>query len=155
MWLTYKMSWSKHSVERSILYLKDTSAAVLPSELKKTFVRYPLYYDTMTKHDDEFYLEGIKEHLKAIKGYLPASKEAFLGDEKTQDAILMRLMALGEEIAHLSPEFSQKYPDLHWYKMVGLRNRIAHGYFEIDPEIIWDTLMGSSLDELNRLVEKL
>lgn len=49
----------------------------------------------MTKHDDTFYLEGIKEHVAAIKGYLPSSKEAFLADIKTQDAVLMRLLALG------------------------------------------------------------
>jgi uncharacterized protein with HEPN domain len=107
----------------------------------------------MTKHDDKFYLEGINEHLAAIKNYLPASKEVFLADEKTQDAILMRLMALGEEIAHLSPEFSEKHPGLHWYKIVGLRNRIAHGYFEIDPDLIWDTLSNGSIDELSQLVE--
>ncbi len=82
----------------------------------------------MTKHDNKFYLEGIKEHAEAIKGYLPESKEAFLADVRTQDAVLMRLMALGEEIAHLSPGFSEKHSDVHWYKIVGLRNRIAHGY---------------------------
>jgi len=109
----------------------------------------------MTKHDDKFYLEGVKEHLVAIKSYLPASKEAFLVDEKTQDAILMRLMALGEEIAHLSPKFSESHPDLHWYKIVGLRNRIAHGYFEVDPELIWDTLTGDSLEELDQLIREL
>lgn len=109
----------------------------------------------MTKHDDKFYLEGIKEHLEAIKQYLPNSKEAFLADDKTQDAILMRLMALGEEIAHLSPEFSEKHPNLHWYKIVGLRNRIAHGYFEVDPDIIWDTLTSGPLDELTQIVQGL
>ena len=107
----------------------------------------------MTEHDDSFYLEGIKEHLNAIKSYLPNSKEAFMKDQQVQDAILMRLLALGEEIAHLSPEFSEQHPDLHWYKIVGLRNRIAHGYFEIDKDLIWDTLIDGSLDELHAIVE--
>ncbi len=66
----------------------------------------------------------------------------------------MRLMALGEEIAHLSPKFSENHPDLHWYKIVGLRNRIAHGYFEVDPELIWDTLIGGSLKELDQLIKE-
>jgi uncharacterized protein with HEPN domain len=107
----------------------------------------------MTKHDDSFYLEGIKEHLDAIKSYLPDSKKAFMANQQVQDAILMRLLALGEEIAHLSPEFSERCPDLHWYKIVGLRNRIAHGYFEIDKDVIWDTLIDGSLDELSSIVE--
>jgi len=107
----------------------------------------------MTKHDDSFYLEGIKEHLDAIKSYLPDSKEAFMKNQQAQDAILMRLLALGEEIAHLSDVFSEKHPGLHWYKIVGLRNRIAHGYFEIDKDLIWDTLTDNSLDELRNIVE--
>lgn len=105
----------------------------------------------MTKHDDSFYIEGIREHLAAIKSYLPKSKEAFMADEKTQDAVLMRLLALGEEISHLSDAFSEQHPDLHWYKIVGLRNRIAHGYFEVDKDLIWDTLTDGSLNELSNL----
>lgn len=105
----------------------------------------------MTQHEDSFHLEGIKEHIAAIRQYLPASKQVFLADKKAQDAILMRLLAIGEEVGHLSKAFSQQHPDLQWYKIVGLRNRIAHGYFEIDPEVIWDTVTNGSLDELDRL----
>jgi uncharacterized protein with HEPN domain len=107
----------------------------------------------MTKHDDSFYLEGIKEHVIAIKLYLPDSKEVFLADEKTQDAVLMRLLALGEEIGHLSSSFSEHHPEVHWYKIVGLRNRIAHGYFEVDQDVIWNVLTDGSLDELTTLVD--
>lgn len=109
----------------------------------------------MTKHDDNFYLEGIKEHIIAIQSYLPESKETFLSDKKAQDAILMRLLALGEEIAHLSHDFTEQHPNLHWYKIVGLRNRIAHGYFEVDPDTVWETLRNGSLGELNDLVKNL
>lgn len=62
----------------------------------------------------------------------------------------MRLLALGEEISHLSDDFQEKHPELDWFKIVGLRNRIAHGYFEIDAEVIWDTVTSSSLDDLKR-----
>jgi uncharacterized protein with HEPN domain len=107
----------------------------------------------MTKHDDSFYLEGIKEHLDAIRSYLPDSKVAFMENQQIQDAILMRLLELGEEISHLSDKFSEKHPDLHWYKIVGLRNRIVHGYFEIDKDLIWDTLTDGSLDELDSITK--
>ena len=105
----------------------------------------------MTKHDDSFYLEGIAEHILAIRSYLPESKQAFMDDSLIQDAVLMRVMALGEEISHLSEDFMSKYPGQNWHKIVGLRNRIAHGYFEVDQEVIWDTLTGGSLDELDDL----
>jgi uncharacterized protein with HEPN domain len=107
----------------------------------------------MTKHDDAFHLEAIREHILAIKSYLPQTREDFLADDKTQDAILMRLLALGEEIAHLSKNFQAKQVGLDWFKIIGLRNRIAHGYFEVDPEIVWDTVTDSSLNELLKVAE--
>ena len=80
------------------------------------------------------------------------TKAAFLKDEKTQDAVLMRLLALGEEISHLSDDFQEKHPELDWFKIIGLRNRIAHGYFEIDVEVVWETVAGNYLDELMKSV---
>lgn len=43
----------------------------------------------MTRHDDQFYIEGIHEHVQAIRDYLPKTKQEFLADEKSFDAILM------------------------------------------------------------------
>jgi uncharacterized protein with HEPN domain len=104
--------------------------------------------------EDAFYLEGIQEHIAAIKSYLPKSKEAFLADEMVQDAVLMRLLAIGEEISHLSDILLEKHPELQWHKISGLRNRIAHGYFEVDKDVIWQLLTDGSLDELSTVVEK-
>ena len=107
----------------------------------------------MTNRDDSFYLEGIKEHLTFIQSYIPASKEVFMASPQIQDAILMRLLALGEEITHFSDDFFENNPDQHWRKIVGLRNRIVHGYWEVDKDVIWDTLTDGSLDELTKFVE--
>jgi len=49
----------------------------------------------MTQHDDNFYLEGLREHIDAIRSYMPTTKEAFISDKKTQDTVLMRLLAIG------------------------------------------------------------
>jgi uncharacterized protein with HEPN domain len=107
----------------------------------------------MTQKDDAFYLEGIREHILAIRSYLPGSLNDFLEDARTQDAVLMRLLALGEEIGRLSDSFTERHPDLKWYQIVGMRNRIAHGYFEIDPAVVWETITSGDLDELHRVVD--
>ncbi len=107
----------------------------------------------MTKRDDSFHLEGIREHVLAIRQYLPSTKGAYLADEKTQDAVLMRLLALGEEVDRLSDEFKADHPELDWFKIVGLRNRIAHGYFQVDPEIVWETVTDDSLNQLFKVTE--
>ena len=106
----------------------------------------------MTKHDDSFYFEGIKEHVVAIKKYLPDSKEAFLKNDLVQDAVLMRLLAIGEELTHVSDKFFDEHPEFQWHKIIGLRNRIAHGYFELDKDVIWEALTDGSLDELEKFV---
>jgi len=106
----------------------------------------------MTKHDDSFYLEGIQEHITAIKSYLPKSKVDFLADEMLQDAILMRLLAIGEEATRLSDTFVDENHDVQWHKIIGLRNRIVHGYFEVDKDIIWQALTDGSFEELSDIV---
>lgn len=54
------------------------------------------------------------------------------------------ITAIGEginRINRLSPDFlSSKFPDIPWIDIVGMRNRIAHGYFELDAEIILDAI---------------
>jgi uncharacterized protein with HEPN domain len=107
----------------------------------------------ITKHEDAFYIEAILEHIEAIKACTPSSKDVFLRDEKTYDAILMRLIALGEELAHVSDAFHEKYPEQQWHRIIGLRNRIAHGYFEVDKDTIWEILTNGSLDALQELLE--
>lgn len=49
---------------------------------------------------------------------------------------------------------SEQHSEIHWYKIVGLRNRIAHGYFEVDQDVIWNLLTDGSLDELITLVNE-
>lgn len=64
----------------------------------------------------------------------------------------MRIQAFGDEISHLSEDFLANYPALELRKIVGLRNRIAHGYFEVDVGVIWDTLTDGSLEQVNKIL---
>lgn len=102
--------------------------------------------------DDSFYIEGIKEHLETLKSYIPKSKNEYLNQPIVQDAVLMRLVVIGEEIGRLSDTFKNRHPDIQWYKITGLRNRVAHGYFEVDQDIIWETLTDGSLKELESIL---
>lgn len=71
------------------------------------------------------------------------SKDAFLADTKTQDAIIMKLLVIGELAAKLidagSP-FVTDHPDVPWHQMKGMRNRMAHGYFELNLDVVWETI---------------
>ena len=102
----------------------------------------------MTAHDNTFYIEIILEHIAAIRSYTPSSKDTFLEDEKTYDAILMRLIAIGEELSAVRDILGEKDTSMEWHKIIGLRNRIAHGYWEVDKDVIWELLIDGSLDKL-------
>ena len=70
-------------------------------------------------------------------------KQVFLDDKRTQQAVILNLLTLGEAAAHIArlyPEFSDKHPQLPWKQMRGMRNRMAHGYFDINLDIVWETI---------------
>ncbi|MCX6645800.1 MAG: DUF86 domain-containing protein [bacterium] len=59
-------------------------------------------------------------------------------DEWTQDAVVRNLEIMGEAAKKLPDEFCKEYPQIPWKEMKGLRDRLAHQYFEISINIIWD-----------------
>ena len=71
------------------------------------------------------------------------NKADFLEDAKTQDAIVMKLLVIGELAAQLldeHKEFTGNHPEIPWHQMKGMRNRMAHGYFELNMDVVWDTV---------------
>jgi uncharacterized protein with HEPN domain len=65
------------------------------------------------------------------------SKEDFLDDKRTQQAVIMSLIIIGEAATKLMDryaEFITSNPQVPWRSMRGMRNRIAHGYFDINLE---------------------
>jgi uncharacterized protein with HEPN domain len=71
------------------------------------------------------------------------AKEDFLEDKRTQQAVIMSIIIAGEaatKVAGRWPEFVQAHPEVSWRSMRNMRNRIAHGYFDIDLDVVWDTV---------------
>lgn len=67
----------------------------------------------------------------------------FAQDKRTQQAVVMSLIVLGEatsKVMDQHPAFAAQHPEIPWRSMRGMRNRIAHGYFDIDLAVVWDTL---------------
>jgi uncharacterized protein with HEPN domain len=78
------------------------------------------------------------------------SKDDFLADIRTRQAVVLNLLIIGEMAGWLARDhkgFCDNYPNAPWWKMTSMRNRIAHGYFELDLDIVWDTV-NQSLPEL-------
>lgn len=81
--------------------------------------------------------------------------QEFLADTRTQQAVAMSLVILGEAATRLKrehPNLPAELPELPLQQMVGLRNRIAHGYYDLDFQIIWQTVI-TDVAELCRRLE--
>ncbi len=79
-------------------------------------------------------------------------KDAFLADRRTQQAVIMSLVIVGEvatKVMDRYAEFAEARSEVPWRSMRGMRNRITHGYFEINLDVVWDTVQ-TALPELLR-----
>lgn len=65
------------------------------------------------------------------------SKEAFLEDEKTQDATDRVLQGMGNIVKELPQDLRDRHPNVAWAKIGGYRQRSAHDYFAVDFELVW------------------
>lgn len=101
------------------------------------------------------YLAHIVEAIDRIDRYVADMTElSFLSDEKTQDAVVRNFEILGEaanSIEKLHPAYAKEHADVPWALMYTMRNRVAHGYFKVDYELVWKTIH-ADLPELRALV---
>lgn len=84
------------------------------------------------------------------------SKSDFLADKRTQQAAILNIVILGEAATRLMdchPAVAEAMPDIEWRAMRGMRNRIAHGYYDINLDVVWETL-STALPRLARDLER-
>jgi len=73
-------------------------------------------------------------------------KDTFLANRLVQQAVSLNLIVIGElagQIYKDYPEFTATHADVPWQDIRNMRNRLAHGYFAIDFEVVWDTVQNS------------
>lgn len=99
----------------------------------------------MKSRDPSVLLEQMLEAALRARSFVEGmEKNDFLKDFRTQQAVAMSLLTIGEMVTRLAsdhPGFLARYPDTPWFLMRAMRNRIAHGYFELDFDVVWDTVL--------------
>ena len=94
------------------------------------------------KRSVELYLKDILEYMDRVEEYIQnLDYESFKLDRKTADAVIRCLEVIGEAVKHIPDEIRRKYPSVPWRDIAGMRDRIIHGYFEVDCQQIWLTVM--------------
>ena len=90
------------------------------------------------------YLGHIIEAIDHATGYVQdLTKAEFEADIRTQQAACMNIIILGEAAAKLiseAPEWVAQHDQVPWKVMRAMRNRITHGYFDINLDVIWNTI---------------
>ncbi len=91
--------------------------------------------------DFKVYLEDILEAILKIRRFTSGfTLETFSKDSKTLDAVVRNLEVIGEAVKKIPETVRQKYADVEWKKISGLRDILIHEYFGIDVEIVWDVI---------------
>ncbi len=103
--------------------------------------------------DPRLFLEDIRESCLKILRYTEGLDfDSFSSDEKTKDAVTRNLIIIGEAVKHLPKELQDRYAQVNWRSIAGLRNIVVHEYFGVDEEILWDVIT-NKVPELLQVVE--
>jgi uncharacterized protein with HEPN domain len=90
------------------------------------------------------YLDHIQQAaLDAVSFVEGLSKDDFLTDKRTQRAVIMSLIIIGEAATKVMDgydEFTQVHAEVPWRSMRNMRNRMAHGYFDFNLDVVWETV---------------
>jgi uncharacterized protein with HEPN domain len=107
----------------------------------------------MSKRRDQDYLSDIREAMQRAAAYtVGMTLGQFLKDHKTQDAVVRNLEVIGEATKGLSSPLRNKYPDVPWKGMAGLRDKMIHQYFGVNYDVVW-AIIQDELPDLLAQVE--
>ena len=81
------------------------------------------------------------------------SEEVFLKDEKTQRAFARSIEIIGEAVKNISSDVIIKYKEVPWRNIAGMRDKLIHGYFSVDYEIVWDVAKNIIPEFKNQLIK--
>ncbi len=90
---------------------------------------------------DELYLQDIIKSVDDIRRFLDGVDESkFLADEILQNAVLMKLIIIGEAAAKVSDGTRKNCPQIEWKPIIGFRNIAVHSYFSVKWAVVWETV---------------
>ncbi len=98
-------------------------------------------------------LEAIEKIFAYSKDY--ENPDDFYESQRDFDAAMMNFIVLGEMVIRLSEQFTEKYNQIDWHNIRGFRNIVAHDYFGIDAEEVWEIIqmhLPKLKDDLSELI---
>lgn len=91
--------------------------------------------------DDSVRIRHILDAAREAISFADGRSRTDLDTDRKLNLSLVRLLEIiGEAARGISEEFRQNHPDLPWNKMVGMRDRLIHGYFDVNLDVVWETI---------------
>ena len=88
-----------------------------------------------------FYIVDMIEFAEKVLAYTKdVDQDTLVADPLRYDAVLRNLELIGEAATHIPGHVRAAHPDVPWRAIVGLRNRLAHGYLTISESVVWTTI---------------
>jgi uncharacterized protein with HEPN domain len=107
------------------------------------------------KRDPRVYLDDILDAMNKAEMFVAGmSYEQFENDLRTHYAVTRALEIVGEATRRLADSFREQYPDVPWRDMAGMRDRIIHGYDNVNLRIVWDVVK-QDIPQVRPLIEQI
>mgnify|MGYP000954745937 CR=1 FL=1 len=101
------------------------------------------------------YLHDIKNAIESILNFTSGMTfESFRADDRTFSAVIRKIEIIGEAAKSIKPEIQASNPDIPWSVLARMRDKLIHGYFGIDADIIWKTV-NNDLPEILPVISSL
>jgi len=108
----------------------------------------------MSERNWKLFIDDILESIQWIEKYVKGMNyDEFSKDRKTIDAVVRNLGIIGEATNNIPKEIRDRFSDIDWKGLSGLRNRIVHDYFGIDITIVWKIISDEIKDLKGRIAK--